>query len=126
MAWEPDWGHLVADPRVDPYRPREAKLLRDGLEVSYLYAEPDHVVTQEGGHLWWRSFSQPREMLKLWMHVDGRDDDSWSDGEVLIADLEGWRAGVFLVGGQQYGCKWLDDAQSKPISRQLGISAPDH
>lgn len=116
----------MADSRLDPYRHRAAKLLRDGHEVGYLYAEPDHVVTQERGNLWWRSFSEPREMLKLWMQVDGRDDDYWSDGEDLIDDLEGWRAGVFLVGGQQYGCKWLDDAQSESIGRQLDISAPHH
>ena len=124
VAWEPDWSQQVDDPRLDPYRHRAAKLLRDGLEVGSLYAEPSHVATQERGHLWWRSYSQPREMLQLWLQIDGRDDDYWSDGEDLTADLEGWRAGVFVVGGQEYGCKWLGDEESEAIGRQLGIRDP--
>lgn len=121
MAWEPDWSLQVADPRLDPYRHRAAKLLRGGLEVGSLYAEPGYAATQERGHLWWRSYSEPREMLQLWLRIDGRDDDYCSDGEDLTADLEGWRAGVFFVGGQEYGCKWLDDEVSESIGRQLGI-----
>lgn len=120
VPWKPDWSHLQPDPRLDPYRHRAALLVRDDAEVGFLYAEPEPVATQERGHLWWRSFTAPREMLKLWWQVDGSDNDAWSDGEDLAADLAGWRAGVFQLGGEQYECTWLDEARSDSIRRRLG------
>lgn len=121
---KPDWSQLPVDHRLDPYRHRAARLLREGTEVGFLYAEPEHLVTQQSGHLWWRSFTTPREMLKLWMRVEGRDDDAWSDGDELAADIQRWRAGVFQLGGFQYECMWLDDAESASIRHYLGIRAP--
>jgi hypothetical protein len=125
VPWKPDWSDLQPDPRLDPYRHRAALLIRDGVEVGCLYAEPEYLATQDGGHLWWRSYTAPREMLKLWWQVDGSDNDAWSDGEELTADLAGWRAGRFQIGGQQYECTWLDDVRSDQIRRSLGLNAPD-
>ena len=125
VPWKPDWSDLQPDPRLDPYRNRAALLIRDGVEVGGLYAEPEYLAIQERGHLWWRSYTAPREILKLWWQVDGSDDDAWSDGEELTADLAGWRAGRFQIGGQQYECTWLSRGRWASIRRRLCLNAPD-
>jgi len=121
VSWKPDWSQLVADPRLDPYRHRGASLSRDGVAFGTLYAEPDHLTTQTTGHLWWRSFSGPREFLKLWITIDGYQTDAWTDGRELDADLENWNRGIFLFKGEPYVCTWLDDSQSADLRKDLGI-----
>lgn len=121
VSWRPDWTQLVADPRLDPYRHRAASLSRDGVAVGSLYAEADHLATQTTGHLWWRSFSQGREFIKLWITIDGRRTDAWTDGPELDIDLENWSRGIFVFGGAPYACTWLDDSQSADLRKQLGI-----
>lgn len=122
MPWKTDWAHPVADPRLDPYRHRAASLSSKGLALGALYAEPDHVATQSTGHLWWKSFCEPREFLKLWITISGRQTDAWTDGRELDEDLENWRRGIFVFEGESYECTWLDDTQSAKIRRDLGIA----
>lgn len=121
VPWKPDWSQLAPDPRLDPYRHRAAALSRDGVAVGTLCAEPDHLTTQASGHLWWRSFSPQREFLKLWITIDGRQTDAWTDGPELDMDLENWSRGIFLFGGEPYACTWFDDSQSAKPRKQLGI-----
>lgn len=121
VPWKPDWSQLVPDSRLDPYRHRAAALSRDGVAVGTLYAEPDHLTTRISGHLWWRSFSEPREFLKLWITIDGRQTDAWTEGPQLDLDLGNWSRGIFLLGGEPYACAWFDDSQSADLRKQLGI-----
>ncbi|MBK8446529.1 MAG: hypothetical protein IPL41_07590 [Micropruina sp.] len=115
VSSKPDWNRSVAASRLDPYRHRAATLSRDGVEVGTLYVEPDHLTTQTG-HLWWRSFSDPREFVKLWITIDGDSTDAWTDGQELDTDLENWSRGIFVFGGETYACTWLDNTQLSPPS----------
>lgn len=111
-----DGKRSVPDPRLHPNRHRAASLSRDGAEVGTLYVEPDDPTTQTG-HLWWRSSSEPREFLKLWITIDG---DS-TDGQDLDTDLENWSRGIFVFGGATYACTWLDDTRSAALRAELDI-----
>lgn len=109
---------------MDRYAFRAGELRRpDGETIGYALVLPMAAWTQIGGHLWWRRWSAPYMTAEVWISADGVEaayTDAWLEGDVLDKELDLWDRGRVPVGDRiQHAVRWLDDARSAEIARQV-------
>lgn len=99
MPWNPDWSN-AAPPHSSLHRFDNsiARLLLDGQLVGYVTFQLDKVATQTGGHLWWRTFSEPYDVvMRMEIFYPGLPNETYVDGveESSARWLEDVRNGIW-------------------------------
>lgn len=96
MPWRPPFDEpLVVDPTLDTFRDSVARLTSEGSTVGFLACRVTHVRREVGGHLWWRRWGPPDEVVE-WMQtmVDAPAGlENRNDGWVIESDNP-WLASV--------------------------------
>ena len=76
--------------------------------------------TQAAGHLWWRRWSEPFEVLHGYMaFTDGRFDDWLVGREEFDEDLGDWSRSKLRYGGELLDVEWLDDTASRHVRDEV-------
>jgi hypothetical protein len=82
MPWKPDWSN-AAPPHFSLHRFDNsiARLLLDEQLVGYVTFQLSKMATHTGGHLWWRTFSEPYDVV-MWMETfyPGLLNETYVDG----------------------------------------------
>lgn len=105
----------VPHPRLAPFQRRVGRFADAQGRVGMLYIDSTALMTQMGGHLWWRRWSEPHEAALLFVeYPDGHLEDHLLDGDVLDRQIEDWEHGEFhdAQGKVAYSLTWLDDDES--------------
>ncbi|WP_229068925.1 hypothetical protein [Actinoplanes sp. DH11] len=114
VPFHPAPGRAERDPRFDAYRERAGRLSAHGGPFGLLYLRFDTYWHRLGGNLWWRRWSEPRELVTGYVAVShGGFDDFVQDAATLADELEHWRRGLFPYRGEMLDVEWLDDAGSR-------------
>jgi hypothetical protein len=128
VPWRPPINQpVVRDARLDPYRERGGLLFRGTDQVTTVYIRVEAVWTQVGGHLWWRRWSGPTEVIHEF-HVteSGAFDDYVFGSEAMDDELANWNLGRFLYGDELLQVSWLDDDASQQVRVEtLGLDPLD-
>jgi hypothetical protein len=75
---------------------------------------------QTGGHLWWRTWSQPQEQIHGYLVTPSNVfEDFVVNGDDLNSEIAHWDAGLFLLRGDDLRVQWLDAATSQQV--QSGV-----
>ena len=121
MPRRPDFSQHQPDPRLDRYRQRVGRLLRDGDEVGLVLVEVEPYAEQVGGHLWWTRWGATRDLLWLWTLVDGSFSDTLVPDDATEDELRDFDAGRFVQYGEVLGVRWTDEEESRRLrASQLG------
>lgn len=129
MPWRapPHKAGRNRDARLDPYRERGARLSSHDRDWNgTLFVRVETWSEQLGGHLWWRDWSDPYEVV----HSYVRFSDGWSDDWIvgrdhLDGELGDWKQNKLVYLGKVIGIEWLDDTTSLEVrDREFGLGAP--
>lgn len=120
MPWKPPPGD-AGDARLDPFRDRAGLVLEDGgVEFARLYLEAETYFEQVKGHLWWRTWSEPYEVLHGYMLLaDGQFTDWVADRAELEKDIADWLSGSFQYVGVKYHVVWLSMEESRRVRDEI-------
>lgn len=111
--WKPPFGgSLPADPSLDAFRNSVARLMCGSRTVGYIAFRADHSSRLVRGHLWWREWAMPKEVVE-WMQtmVDGSDSDDvtqMSDGIIEDPAYDQGRARGLAIVRPMYRGLLLD------------------
>ena len=122
MSWRPrdEIPAETRDSRLDPYRERAATLKGGGDVEATLFVRVQVYWTQAAGHLWWRRWSEPFEVLHGYMaFTDGRFDDWLVGREEFDEDLGDWSRSKLRYGGELLDVEWLDDTASRHVRDEV-------
>ena len=107
------------DERLDPYRGRDAHLTNpQGERAGELFVDVEDFTIQVGGHLWWRRWSSPTEMLHGWIGLTDGTTTDFLIFDGLDEALAEWATGTVDLYGTQYTVRWLDDHGSQLLRDQ--------
>src|SRR5689334_1152907 len=112
MPLKPDWRLCTQDRRFDRYRNRVARLFRGDEPVGFLLVTAVPYSEVESGHLWWKSWSTPHEMLWTQSIVDGRFDDSPIPTSAQDEELGDYAAGRFRSRDEVLRAEWMSAGES--------------
>lgn len=120
MPWQPPHGD-AHDARLDPARNRAGLLLQDGgVEFARVYLEAETYFTQVKGHLWWRTWPAPYEVVHGYMLMsDGQFTDWVSAREELEDDIADWLSGCLQYVGVRYHAIWLSTEESRRVRDEI-------
>ncbi|QGN45618.1 hypothetical protein ACN26Y_04640 [Micromonospora sp. WMMD558] len=109
-------GPTRRDPRLDPFRERAARLVRNGEPVATLYLRVETCWWQPGGRLWWRTWSEAKEQVHGFVLMQaGVFDDFIVDVDDLDDELPDWADNRFHYRGEALTAQWLDDRSSRTV-----------
>jgi hypothetical protein len=112
MSLKPDWRLCTHDRRFDRYRNRVARLFRGDTEVGFLLVTAIPFSEVESGHLWWKSWSTPHEMLWTQTVLDGRLDDAPVPEPAQDEQLDDFAAGRFRTRDEVFRAEWMSATES--------------
>ena len=120
MPWKPPPGE-ANDVRLDPFRNRAGLVLAvGGDEFARIYLEAETYFELVGGHLWWRVWSKPYELIHGYMLMAGGQFTDWvSEGVELEQDTADWLGGAFQYLGIRYHVVWLSPEDSRRVREQI-------
>lgn len=120
MHWKPPPGE-ACDARLDPFRDRAGLVLEDGgVEYARVYLEAETYFEQVKGHLWWRTWSAPCEVIHGYMLLaDGQFTDWVSRRAELEQDIDDWLSGCFQYVGVKYHVVWLSTEESRRVRDEI-------
>ena len=128
MPWRPpdELPARVRDIRRDPYRERAAILTSRGDLDATLFLRMETHWTQMSGHLWWRLWSEPRELPHGYMVFTNGELDDWIVyPDDLGQNLADWTANKLRYVGELLDVEWLDDKASRHVRDHVpGLDAP--
>lgn len=127
MPWRPPADAPEArDSRLDPYRDRAAVLRDEEGVFATIYVRVETYWRRVGGHLWWRRWADPHEVLIGVMDFehDGMHTDWLTGPEHLDEELEDWGSGRFRYVGETYRLEWLDDEATRQVREYMRIDPP--
>ncbi|WP_313815674.1 hypothetical protein [Citricoccus sp.] len=109
----------VPHPCLGSYRRRAGRITDPAGSSGLIYVDVDVACTQVGGHLWWRRWSEPCEVVMLYMRFpEGLFQEAWMEGEDLNAEIGTWQRGEFLGHPYRddeptrYQLEWLNDEET--------------
>jgi hypothetical protein len=99
MPWKPDWSNAAPpDDSLHRFDNSIARLLLDEQLVGYVAFQLLTMATHTGGHLWWRTFSEPYDVV-MWMETfyPGLPNETYVDGVGVPTEqwLEDVKKGVW-------------------------------
>lgn len=113
MPLRPDFSGHRPNPRFDRYRDRVGRLFRGDNEVGLVLVEVGPYSEQIGGWLWWRRWGPSRDMLLLYIIIDGRFSDAVvQDAEEKLAEYD---AGHFRYYGELLHVRWTSVEESAQL-----------
>jgi hypothetical protein len=121
MPWSPPTEPPAHDRRLDPYRKRAARLIKDGQPRGFLLVSVEQVVDRVGGHWWWTTWSRWREFVIAEVAFnDGYppEDAFWIDQD-LDVELDRWSRGELRYLTGPFELEWLDSVESLRIARTV-------
>jgi len=137
--WRPPFGGpLPADPSLDAFRNSVARLMYGSRTVGYIAFRVDRSSRLVRGHLWWREWAMPKEVVE-WMQtmVDGSDSydvTQMSDGIIEDPAANGWLRAVRSGEADdfrearaeiRYRVVWLSGAERTAAWERYGYGGAD-
>ena len=134
MPWRPSFDEpLPAERSLDTFRESVACLQSEGRTVGYLAFNVSHMRRYQRGHLWWRQWAPPVEVVE-WMQTmvdtDTADISNMSDGIIQEHDNE-WLATVRnghvddfrdLYAPRRYDVFWLTGRKRDAAWEEYGFA----
>ena len=122
MPFNPDFSQHRPDPRLDRYRGRVGRLSRHDQRVGYVLVEAEPYAEQQAGHLWWRRWGRPQDLLWVWTVIDGEPSDSLVPDDATEYELREYDAGHFRYREEVLAVSWTDPIESKRLrTAQFGM-----
>lgn len=137
MSWHPNHDLVSVNRGLDWFRDAAGEVIDDGHVIAHIALEVEAWWTQEGGHLWWRKWSNGEEVVHgHWRGADGRDGD-WllrprdAISHRFLTDL---RSGRYIVrnydapgtasdGGavitSEHEVRWLEEPERSDARRKV-------
>ncbi|WP_146040875.1 hypothetical protein [Ornithinimicrobium sufpigmenti] len=95
------------------------------MEFARLYLEAETYFEQVRGHLWWRAWSAPYEVIHGYMLLVGGQFTDWvSDRAELEKDSADWLSGCFEYVGVKYHVVWLSTEESRRVRDEIFGDGP--
>jgi hypothetical protein len=127
VPWSPRRDPVPADPRLERYRRRAARIRRGRDDVGLLLVLPEVYWEQTGGALWWRRWSAGRHAALLYVFLPESGlpfTDELVVPDDLAGELDDWDAGRFRLAGETYAVQWLDEGESRRLAfERFGVGA---
>ncbi len=128
VSWRPRREPIPADPRLERFRHRVARIWLAQDEVGLLLVLPEVYRTQTGGALWWRRWSEGRHGALLFLSLPQSGlpfTDTFVAPDDLADELDDWDAGCFRFIGETYALQWLGDHDSRRLASEwFGLETP--
>lgn len=115
MTWSPD-PTAPRDVRFDRYRNRVAGLSRGADVLGHVIFLTEVSSMLLGGHLWWRRWSLPLEVMAPRIQLaDGRSSEPSMEESDIEEELELWGKDQFALGDQVLGLSWLTSEEALAV-----------
>lgn len=115
MPWSPTYDAAVADPRMDPYRSRAARLMAGETVAGHVLVESDFRADLEGGALWWRRWGTPYEFAVVFTRIGAAEPDVVALDPADVGLFDQWAEHGYADGGRTLQVVWLDEAESARV-----------
>jgi hypothetical protein len=122
VPWKPP-STLRNDARLNPYRSRGGTINDSSGRSGVVYVLTVTWWTRVGGHLWWRTYSSPYELVAPWiLFPTGEVRDYVLPAQDIASLVADWERGFLgVLNDQALTVEWLDDEGSVRVRSQLGI-----
>jgi hypothetical protein len=112
VSLKPDWRRCAQDRRFDRYRNRVARLFRGDKQVGLVLVTAVPYAEVESGHLWWRRWSTPYELLWTYTIVDDTIDDAPIPVPAQDEELDDYATGRYKFRGETLRAEWVSAGES--------------
>lgn len=108
----------MPDPRLVPFRDRVARLFREDHEIGLLLVRVEPFAELAGGHLWRRRWVT-RDLLWLWLRLDGGLQDHVVHQDRFEGELRDLQRGLFRFRGEVLRLEWCTDEEAERLRPEL-------